>query len=238
MSDPNDSLPIKDWPEEERPRERLHRFGPESLSDAQLLAIILRTGGARRSALRVAMDILRQYRDLRELGRAGLSEICSVPGIGQAKAAQIAAAIELGKRIQALPLKSGDSVKCSRDIYKSCHPHFRDLKKEVFRIVLLNGKNQIIRIITVSEGSLTACLVHPREVFAPAIRESSAALLLIHNHPSGDPTPSREDVEINNRLVQAGKLVGIPVLDHLVIGDGTYFSFIDHGLMTRSAPLV
>jgi DNA repair protein RadC len=237
MSQYRKKVPIKDWPEEERPRERLHRYGPESLSDAQLLAILLRTGHTRKSALDVAMDLLNRYRNLRELSQTVISGICVVPGIGRAKAAQIAAAMELGKRIQAFPLKEGDIIRGSRDIYEACHPAMRDLKKEVFRVVLLNGKNRVIRTETVSQGSLTTCLVHPREVFAPAVRESSASVLLIHNHPSGDPTPSREDIEMNQRLIQAGELIGIRVLDHLVIGDGRYISFVDQGLMESAHPL-
>ncbi len=231
MAGDRENITIKDWPEEERPRERLYKYGSESLSDAQLLAILLRTGGRGRSALDVALDLLGRYSDLRELSVSGITEICRVSGIGKAKAAQIIAAMELGKRIQAFPLKEGDFIRGSRDVYKSCHPYMRDLKKEIFQVVLLNGKNRVIRTVTVSEGSLTSCLVHPREVFAPAVKESSAALLLIHNHPSGDPTPSREDIEINKRLIQAGELIGIRVLDHLVIGDGKYFSFVDQGLM-------
>lgn len=226
-----EAFPINRWPEEERPRERLHRYGADSLSDAQLLAIILRTGSPKRSALGVALELLARYRNLRELSAAGIAEICGVPGIGRAKAAQIAAAMELGKRIQAFPLKEGDPIRGSLDVYEACGPYMRDLRKEVFRVVLLNAKNRVIRTVTVSEGSLTACLVHPREVFAPAVRESSGAILLIHNHPSGDPTPSREDVEMNRRLVQAGELIGIRVLDHVVVGDGRYFSFVDQGLM-------
>jgi len=232
MDDRRTNLPIKQWPEEERPRERLHQYGAESLSDAQLMAILLGTGDAGRSAVGVAVDLLSRYRDLREMSTAGVSEICRVPGIGKAKAARLLAAMELGKRIQAFPLKEGDLIRGSRDVFESCHPYLRDLKKEVFRVVLLNGKNRVIRTLTISEGSLTACLVHPREVFAPAIRESSPPVLLIHNHPSGDPTPSPEDIEMNKRLVQAGELIGIKVLDHLVIGDGRYLSFVDQGLMT------
>jgi len=225
------NLPIPEWPEEERPRERLYRYGPESLSDAQLLAILLRTGDTRRSAVGVAMELVSRFRDLRELGRAGVNEISQVPGIGKAKAAQVVAAMELGKRVQAFPLKTGDLIRGSRDVFESCHPYMRDLRKEVFRVVLLNGKNRVIRTVTISEGSLTSCPVHPREVFVPAVRESSAAILLVHNHPSGDPSPSREDIEISRRLLEAGEMLGIPVLDHVVMGDGKYFSFVDQGLM-------
>ncbi len=225
------NLPIPEWPEEERPRERLARFGPESLSDAQLIAILLRTGDSRRSAVGMAMDLIKRFRDLRALGRAGVNELRRVPGIGTAKAAQVVAALELGRRIEAFPLKEGDRIRGSRDVYESCRPYMRDLRKEVFRVVLLNGKNRVIRTVTVSEGGLTSCPVHPREVFEPAIRESSAAVLLVHNHPSGDPSPSREDIEISRRLSEAGEMIGIPVLDHVVMGDGKYFSFVDQGLM-------
>ncbi len=222
---------IKHWPEEERPRERLLRYGPEALSDGQLLAILLRTGDARRSAVGVARDLLGRFDTLRALRAAGFAEMAAVPGIGQAKAAQVMAALELGRRAQAQPLQTGTPLRGSRDVFEACAPYLRDLKQEIFQVVLLNGKNCVIRTVTISTGSLTSCLVHPREVFAPAIRESSASVLLIHNHPSGDPTPSREDMALSRRLVGAGEVIGIPVLDHLVIGDGRYVSFVDQGLM-------
>lgn len=222
---------IKQWPEDERPRERLCQKGPESLSDAHLLAILLRTGSRSKSAVTTAMELLARFRNLREMSQAGLLEFTRVPGIGKAKAAQIAAAMELGRRVQAFPLREGARIRGSRDVFESCGPYMRDLKKEVFRVVLLNGKNRVIRTVTISQGSLTSCQVHPREVFVPAVKESSAAILLIHNHPSGDPAPSREDMELSRRLVEAGDLMGIKVLDHVVVGDGRFFSFVDHGLM-------
>ncbi len=228
---------IKYWPEEERPRERLLRHGPEALTDGQLLAVLLRTGDARRSAMGVARDLLGRFDNLRALGGAGVAEMAAVPGIGPAKAAQIMAALELGRRVQAQPLQRGTPLRGSRDVFEACVPYLRDLKKEIFQVVLLNGKNCVLRTVTISTGSLTSCLVHPREVFAPAIRESSASVLLVHNHPSGDPTPSREDMALNGRLVKAGEVIGIPVLDHLVIGDGRYVSFVDEGLMMPRPPV-
>jgi len=224
--------PIKSWPEEERPRERLYRYGPASLSHAQLLALLLGTGRHRRRAVDLAMELLARYRgELRELARASVSELCRLPGVGRAKAARIAAAAELGRRLQAVPLKEGEPIRKSRDVFEACHPVLRDLDREVFLVVLLNGRHRVIRSVTVSQGSLTACLVHPREVFAPALREAAAAVLLVHNHPSGDPSPSAEDLELNRRLVRAGDVMGIRVLDHLVIGHGRYVSFADQGLM-------
>ncbi len=228
---------IREWPEEERPRERLLRYGPEALSDGQLLAVLLRTGHARRSAVGVARDLLSRFENLRALSAAGFAEMASVSGIGPAKAAQVMAALELGRRVQAQPLQQGMPLRGSRDVFEACAPYLRDLKKEIFQVVLLNGKNRVIRTVTIATGSLTSCLVHPREVFAPAIRESSASVLLIHNHPSGDPTPSPEDLALSRRLVKAGEVIGIPVLDHLVIGDGHYVSFVDQGLMTPRPPV-
>lgn len=222
---------IRHWPEDERPRERLHRYGAGSLSDAQLLAILLRTGNTRKSAVHVALDLLNRFRNLREMSQAGMSEICKVPGIGKAKAAQIAAAMELGRRVETFPLREGAQIRGSRDVFESCFPYMRDLKKEVFRVVLLNGKNRVIRTVTISQGSLTSCHVHPREVFVQAVKESSAAILLIHNHPSGDPAPSREDIELSRRLCQAGEVMGIKVMDHIIVGEARYFSFVDHGLI-------
>ena len=223
---------IKSWPEEERPRERLFRYGPARLSHAQLLALLLGTGDSRRSAVELAVDLLARYRgDLRELARAPAAELCGMSGVGRAKAARVAAALELGRRLQEVPLREGEPIRRSRDVFEACHAALRDLDREVFQVVLLNGRHRVIRPVTVSEGTLTACLVHPRQVFAPALREAAAAVLLVHNHPSGDPAPSPEDLELNRRLVRAGEVLGIRVLDHLVIGHGRYVSFADQGLM-------
>jgi DNA repair protein RadC len=225
---------VKDWPEDERPRERLIAHGAGSLSDAQLLAIIIKNGKAGRSALDVALDILIKFKDLAGIGNAGIREICEVPGIGKAKAAEIKAAIEIGKRYQK-PSLAGASLCSSHDVAEYYRPRLRDLKKEVFKCVMLDTKNRIIRDDDVSAGSLQASIVHPRETFKAAIRESAAAVIFIHNHPSGDTRPSQEDIHLTRRLIQAGEVLGIQVLDHIIVGDGMHFSFRDNGLIGQTA---
>ncbi len=218
---------INQWPEGERPRERLLREGPEALTDAQLLAIVLRVGRRDASAVQVAMDLLRHLGGLQGLANRGSDELRSTPGVGPAKVAQLKAALELGKRALAAPLTTGTRIQSSTDLFHHYYPHLRDLRHEVFKIILLDAKHTIIRDATVSEGSLTLSIVHPREVFNLAVRESAAAVIFLHNHPSGDPQPSTEDRVLTARLVSAGELLGIRELDHLITGDGTYESFAD-----------
>jgi DNA repair protein RadC len=220
---------ITQWPETERPRERLVAKGPDALSDAQLLAILLRTGRRDSSAVQVAIELLARVGNIGGLARCGIEELCAIQGIGPAKAAQLKAAVELGRRSLAAPLSTGTRISASADLFKHFHPVLRDRKQELFKVVLLDAKNTVVKEATVSEGTLTLSLVHPREVFAYAVRESAAAVIFLHNHPSGDPTPSLEDRHLTDRLVDAGRLLGIPVLDHLIIGDGRYVSFADQG---------
>ncbi len=222
-------LKIKDWPKEERPRERLLKNGSESLSDAQLLAILLRTGSDKGDALQLAIYLLKKFSPLRQLLDATVSELCTVKGVGPAKAAQLKAALELGRRSLAVPLFEGTVFSKSRDVFQHFSPLFRNAKKEYFKILLLDQKNKMIRDVTISKGSLTATVVHPREVFHPAIRDSAASVIFIHNHPSGDPAPSIEDKKITARLAEVGEVMGIPVLDHLIIGNSDYFSFAEAG---------
>ena len=235
MKKNNNNLQVKkgilSWPQQERPRELLFAKGAQGLSDAQLLAILLRVGRADSSAVDVAMDVLSQLEGLRGLANRSLEELCAVSGIGPAKAAQILAAIELGKRTLATPLAEGKRIQGSRHIFQHYYPLLRDLRHEVFKAVLLDAKNRIIRDFTVSQGSLTVSIVHPREVFNIAVRESSAAVIFVHNHPSGDPQPSQEDYALTQRLTEAGEILGIRVLDHVVIGDGKYVSFADEGFL-------
>ncbi len=223
---------IAQWPEAERPRERLLAQGSHALTDAQLLAILLRIGRQRSSAVQVGMDILHRLGGVSGLARCGIEELCNVPGVGQAKAAQLKAAIELGRRVLASPLSKGTKISSSRDLFDHYHPTLRDLRHEVFKVVLLDAKHAIVRDTTVSEGSLTLSIVHPREVFTMAVKESAAAVIFLHNHPSGDPTPSQEDRVLTARLVTAGEVLGIRVLDHIVVGDGRYVSFADQGWLS------
>lgn len=220
---------ILSWPEQERPRELLLSQGAQRLSDAQLLAILLRIGRPDSSAVEVAMDLLTKLEGLRGLANRSLDELCTIPGIGPAKAAQILAAVELGKRALATPLTEGKQIQGSQHIFQHYYPLLRDLRHEVFKAVLLDAKHMVIRDFTVSQGSLTVSIVHPREVFNLAVRESAAAIIFVHNHPSGDPRPSEEDHALTQRLIAAGEILGIRVLDHIVIGDGRYVSFADEG---------
>jgi DNA repair protein RadC len=223
---------IKQWPEADRPRERLLRQGETALSDTDLLAVILRTGdgAAGTSAVDMAREILATFDgDLSRLAAASLAEICRVRGVGPAKAAGIRAALALGSRLAEKRLGQGEHYSSPSQVYHHYGQRFRREKKEHFLILLLDGKNRLIREVSVSIGSLNQSLVHPREVFSPAVRDSAAAVILVHNHPSGDPAPSREDLEITRRLRQSGETLGIRVLDHIIIGHDTYVSLADRG---------
>ena len=229
---------IKDWPAGERPRERLIKEGSHVLSDAQLLAILLRTGSDQANAVQLALDLLGRFHGLQNFGNLTIKELCSIRGIGPAKAAQLKAALELGRRSIAPAASEKTKINSSQDIFRHFSPPFRHLKKEIFKIILLDQKNRIIRDVLVSEGSLTLTVVHPREVFNPAVRDSAASVIFLHNHPSGDPAPSPEDKELTRRLVAAGDLMGIQVLDHVIIGDHQYFSFSDSGYIRKPPPWV
>ena len=224
---------IKQWPEDERPREKLLKRGCESLTDAELLALILRTGHSvsSTSALDLGRQLLQEFGDLRSLAAASPAEMCRVKGTGPVKAACIKAALELAGRFGARRLESYERYTSPQQVFEHYHYTYRDRRKEYFLALLLDGKNRIIREVRVSEGSLNQSIVHPREVFSQAVRESAAAIILVHNHPTGDPTPSREDLEITRRLREGGDLMGIKVLDHIIIGDGTFLSFVAQGLM-------
>lgn len=221
---------IKELPEEERPRERLARHGAAILSNAELLAILLRTGTKNESAISLAHRILIQEQGLRYLVDSNVEQLSSINGIGQAKASQIKAALELGKRLAAFELGVDKPVKCPQDVADLLMEEMRYLKKEHMKLVLLNIKCNLISVEEVSVGSLNASIVHPREVFNPAIKKSSASIIMVHNHPSGDPTPSSEDAAITSRINEAGKLIGIELVDHIIIGDGKYISMKEKGL--------
>jgi DNA repair protein RadC len=227
---------IKAWPEDERPRERLAKLGADTLSEAQLLAIVLATGDASsgQSALDLARTLMQTFGSLRAIDAASVSELCQTKGIGPAKATALKAALELGKRLAGEPSQRKVKISSPQDIVRYYQPLLQHLRKEIFKAVLLDTKHQILKDVTISEGSLSASLVHPREAFLPAIRESAAAIIFLHNHPSGDPTPSLEDKELTQRLAEVGHLVGITVVDHVIIGTGTpgYMSFRDAGLLS------
>lgn len=227
-------LTLKDLPAEERPRERLWKYGPEVLSNAELLAIIIRTGNRNETALALAQRMLSelgQGEGLNFLVDATVEELTKVKGISMAKACAIKAAVELGKRIGGIKSIDKVFIRSPRDVANLLMNEMRYLKKEYFRTIQLNVKNQVLAVEDISVGSLNSSIVHPREVFKGPIRRSSAAIILIHNHPSGDPSPSREDIEVTRRLYEAGKLLGIDVLDHIIIGDGIYTSLKEKGII-------
>lgn len=208
----------------DRPRERLEALGAEFLSDAELVALLLRTGGGGLDALAAAARLLDASGGLAGAARAAADDLVAVPGIGPAKRASLGAAFELGRRLAAQRLAAGAPVRSPADVHAHFHPRLRHAAQERFFAVLLDGRHRVIRHALVSQGTLTASLVHPREVFRPALREPAAAVVLVHNHPSGDPTPSQEDREITARLVRAGQLLGVPVLDHVVVAERGYTS--------------
>ncbi len=222
-------LSIKNWPEDERPREKLIKAGSVSLTNSELLAIVLRTGFGgptrKQSALDLAKNLLSQYEHLNDISELEVTELAEMKGIGWAKAAQIMASFELGKRMAAERNGSNISFRCSEEVANYYIPLLKDLKNEQFRLVMLNIKNKIIREVMISQGSLTSSIVHPREVLKIAIKASAASVIFLHNHPSGDPEPSIDDIEITNRLCKSFSIIGINVLDHLIIAENGYFSF-------------
>jgi len=217
----------------DRPRERLLCAGAAALDAAELIAVLLGTGLPGRPAEALARDVLDHAGGLRPL--AGLSpvELALLPGVGDARAARILASLELGRRLMAEPLPRGAPIRDGADVYRHYAASMRELRLEQFRVVLLDGKHRVLREELVSQGTLTSSPVHPREVFSPAVRHGAAAVVLVHNHPSGDPSPSADDLAITARLVEAGRLIGIQVIDHVIVGDGAFTSFAGRGLMTR-----
>lgn len=225
------TIMLRDLPREERPRERMLRSGAEALSHAELLAILLVTGTRKESALTVAQRILGQTSSLRQLADMGIEELIGINGIGPAKAVQLKAAIELGRRMSASRIGERVVIRSPRDAAELLAEQLRYLQKEHFVCLFLNTKNQVIAQETLSIGSLNASIVHPREVFRAAIKYGSASIVCAHNHPSGDPAPSPEDIAITKRLVESGRIVGIDVLDHIVVGDGHFVSLKEQGMM-------
>lgn len=224
---------ISAWPEGERPRERLLKHGPQHLTTAELLGILCRTGTKGRSAVDLGRELLQSFGGLRGLSAAQAQDLRAIKGLGQAKIAQLQAAWELGRRAMSEAKRIAGKVESSNDVYAFLRPHVRDLKKEIFQVLLLNGHNELLDTVTASEGSLTESPVYPREIIQLANRHHAAALIFAHNHPSGNPTPSATDKAITEELVFAAKLMHVKVLDHVIIGDDGYFSFADAGLIQQ-----
>ncbi|MBC8016875.1 MAG: DNA repair protein RadC [Sporomusaceae bacterium] len=226
-------LMIKELPEEERPREKMLSKGAQALSNGELVAILLRTGTKDDSVLRVAERLLKKYEELgvAALASLGPQELSKVKGIGPVKAVTIVAAIELGKRLNGLASADRPVIRAPKDAADLLMARLRYEPREHFMILVLSTKNHVLATPTISIGSLNASIVHPRELFREAINHSAAAVILVHNHPSGDPTPSHEDIGITRKLVDAGKILEIPVLDHIIIGDNKYVSLKEKGII-------
>lgn len=227
-----ETIMVRDLPLEERPREKLVSYGPAVLSNAELLAILLRTGTRGESVLRMAERVLSYCKDrgLASMVHMSVEELAKIHGLGPGKAATVLAAVELGRRL-AIAEARVEIIHGPEDVARFAMPHFRHETKEHFAVLLLNTKNHILAMPVISQGSLTASVVHPREVFEAAVRHSAASMILLHNHPSGDPSPSREDIAVTERLVKAGQIMDIPVLDHVIIGKDSFASLKEKGLM-------
>jgi DNA repair protein RadC len=225
------NLLLRDVPNEERPRERMLQFGAQALSNAELLAILLRTGTFAESAVHLAQKVLIEAGSLRNLVDMSMDQLMTVKGIGPAKALQIQASIELGRRLARTTMEDTITIRSPQDVSTYLMEDLRYLQKEHFVCLFLNTKNHVIGQETLSMGSLNASIVHPREVFRAAIKRSSASIICVHNHPSGDPTPSPEDIQMTGRLVEAGQIIGIEVLDHIILGDQNFVSLKEKGFM-------
>jgi DNA repair protein RadC len=234
---------IKKWPNQERPRERMLELGPRALSARELLALIIETGSAagggrpERSAMDLAGALLTAFaapsgdESLRRIVAAPLSALCEVAGIGPAKAAKVKAALELGRRVSEEALPDRERLRTARDVYERMRLVMRDLHQEELHALLLNPVNDLLRDVVVARGTVDGVQIHPRDVFRPALAESAAKVVLVHNHPTGVPTPSPEDREITRRVVGAGRTMGIPLQDHIIVGEASYFSFTEEGLL-------
>lgn len=228
-TDPKEVM-IYELPEHERPRERLFNEGEQALNNRELLAILLSTGTRETSALGLADRLLAQAGSLRALATRHAGELQRIPGIGKAKAAQLRAAFELARRLPLEARAERIAINHPGDVARLLMTDMRDRDREVFKVIMLDTKHRVLAIDTLSVGDLSGTLVHPRELFKSAIQRSSAAVILAHNHPSGDPEPSREDIDLTARLAAGGRLLGIEVLDHIIIGDNKYVSLKERGL--------
>jgi len=225
------SIAIRDLPTEERPRERLEKYGADALATAELLAILIRTGTPQESAVGLAERLLSEFGSLRAVAMASVSELSGVRGIGRVKAIQIAAAVELGRRLAAFSEEDRPRIRGPADVARLLMPELRDAPQEEFRVLLLNTQNEVLRTHTITVGLLNESPVHPRELFRAAVRNNAHAVIAVHNHPSGDPTPSKQDIAVTRRLRQAGELMGIELLDHIVLGDGRWVSLKERDLL-------
>ncbi len=222
---------IKDWPVDERPREKLLNHGPAALSDAELLTILIRQGSGKSSALDLAKKVLHDAHNLHGVAAMSAVELMRMKGIGEAKAVELLAAFEVGRRLEARQDAEKTVVRSPDDVAKIMIPRLRDLTTEEFHVLVLDAQNGVRKEVKLTSGTLNASLVHPREVFKVAIDHRAAAIVVVHNHPSGNLEPSREDIDITHQLVEAGKTIGIPVHDHLIVAATGYTSMAERGLL-------
>jgi len=222
---------VRDLPKQERPRERLVRFGAQALSVQELLAILMGRGVAERSVMGIAQDLISTFGNLSSISEASIIELSRIKGIGFARAVQIKACFELGERRELDIGLTEQDISGPEKVARVVGALIKDKAKEHFMLLLLNTRNRLIRISHISTGTVSSSLVHPREVFKEAIRHSAQSVIIAHNHPSGDTEPSDEDIRVTRRLVEAGQLLGIQVLDHVIVGKGVYMGFREKGLI-------
>lgn len=225
------NLRVKDLPPESRPREKFVKYGAHAVSNAELLAILIGSGTRRISAIDLANKILSDAGGLRELARKGVDDLKKYRGIGLKKAIVISAAFELSRRIQTEEFLEKPKIESPNDIARIFIPRLADLNKEILIVLLLNTANRIIKEVVVSEGNLNSSVIHPREVFKPAIDELSASIILVHNHPSGNPEPSKMDIEVTKQIYHAGEIIGIRLLDHIIVAGDKFTSMAQLGLL-------
>ena len=226
----NKGLTIHDLPKSERPRERLQMHGAEALSSQELLALILGRGVRGESVMVTSQRLLSAFGNVKNISQASLEELSAIKGMGTAKASQLKAAFELARRKEE-DNREQISVKSHQDVIKLVRQKLKDKKKEHFLILCLDTRNNLIKISNISTGTLDANLVHPREVFKEAIQSLSSSIILVHNHPSGNPEPSDADIDITKRILETGKAVGIDILDHIIIANNRSFSFKEKGIV-------
>ena len=222
---------VEELPVEDRPRERLRAFGPEVLSLSELVAIVIGSGTRERGATELAADLVTAFESIRELAGASIERLTRVSGMGVAKACRVRAAIELGRRVVKADRGKRRIVKCPEDAACLVMEDMKTLDREHFKVILLDSKNSVISIETVSVGTVNASIVHPREALKPALEKSATSMILVHNHPTGNVSPSREDILITRRFEKCGRILGIDIVDHIIIGDGDYRSMKESGYL-------